>query len=85
MAATKLQVKNPFEEADVVGITNYIDLGFEFEQRSTLLLTFDRKMSFFLHLKRSLLRVELKLIGAQILRTGSVRQHQVLLSRPACN
>ncbi|CAM6124004.1 unnamed protein product [Calypogeia fissa] len=27
------RVKNPFEEADVVGITNYIDLGFEFEQR----------------------------------------------------
>ncbi|CAM6097875.1 unnamed protein product [Calypogeia fissa] len=26
------RVKNPFEEADVVGITNYIDLGFEFEQ-----------------------------------------------------
>lgn len=27
------QVKNPFEENEVVGITNYIDLGFELQTR----------------------------------------------------
>lgn len=27
------QVKNPFEENQVVGITNYIDLGFELQSR----------------------------------------------------
>lgn len=27
------QVQNPFEENQVVGITNYIDLGFELQSR----------------------------------------------------
>jgi len=28
-----MQVNNPFEENQVVGITNYIDFGFELETR----------------------------------------------------
>lgn len=28
-----MQVKNPFEENDIVGITNYIDFGFELQTR----------------------------------------------------
>lgn len=31
-ASTK-QVKNPFEENEIVGITNYIDFGFELQTR----------------------------------------------------
>ncbi len=29
-------MKNPFEPNEVVGITNYVDLGFEFEHRCKL-------------------------------------------------
>lgn len=34
-----MQVKNPFEIKEVVAITNYVDLGFEFEHTYASFIT----------------------------------------------